>query len=355
MVIHRARRNIPVLVLYNLDPAWTEYDRCSVINEVANMESSLAASGHIVSSVAIESDDLSKVLSDVDPMLVLVFNWCEDLPGIKRGDVKAAKDLEQLGFYFTGPSSNVIDLCWEKVRVKRLLDSYCIPTPVWKMCCSPRSAINWKRFPAIVKPAREHCSVGVDRQAIVDSTKGLEERITFVLDTYHQPAIVEEFICGRELHVTILGDKKLSLLPPVEMDFSLISDIYQHLCCWDSKFTPGSEPFEKIGLKIPAELNRFEMEALRSVCFATYRAVGCRDVARLDLREDGGVFFVLDVNPNPDLSSEASSALAANSIGISYGEMISHIVNLAALRHPRFGGARPRRRVHRAYQLSLFG
>jgi D-alanine-D-alanine ligase len=120
------------------------------------------------------------------------------------------------------------------------------------------------------------------------------------------------------------------------MDFRAFPDVHDRLCTYDSKFTPGSRPYEQIGLLLPAPLQEAELAALQTVALAAYQALGCRDYGRLDIRLRGGVFYVLDINPNCDISPDASMALAAAVRGYSYGAMLSRIVNLAARRHPVF-------------------
>jgi len=118
------------------------------------------------------------------------------------------------------------------------------------------------------------------------------------------------------------------------MDFSAFQDVQDRLCTFDSKFKPGSRHYDQIRLNLPALLSDEEVETLERVAQAAYRVMGCRDYARLDIRLRDGVFYVLDVNPNPDISSDTSMACAAESAGYSYGAMLSKMVNLAAHRHP---------------------
>ena len=165
----------------------------------------------------------------------------------------------------------------------------------------------------------------------------LENRIPFIWDTYDQPAMVEDFIDGREFHVSVWGNEKLTVLPVAEMDFSFFKNIKDRLCTYDSKFIPGSDHYEKIETLLPAPLTPEELQALEKVCCDAYRALGCRDYARMDIRLRDNVFYVLDVNPNADISHEASMACAAEVAGISYGQMGSLFVRLAARRHPVLG------------------
>ena len=165
----------------------------------------------------------------------------------------------------------------------------------------------------------------------------LRGRIAFVTESYRQPALVEEFIDGREFRVTLWGNEDVEMLPPVEMEFSAFSDLRERLCSWDAKFTPGSRHYTEIRTVAPAPLSTEELRLLEEVSRAAYRAMGIRDYARFDFRLREGVFYLLDPNPNPDISADASLALTAELAGHSYGQMGSRLVRLAAARHPVFG------------------
>jgi len=223
-----------------------------------------------------------------------------------------------------------------KYRTKLILESRRIPTPGWRISSSPDDC-EWDRFPAIVKPVNEHCSEGITRESVVDSPDELAARIDYILRAYHQPAMVEDFIDGREFHVSLWGNGRLEMLPPAEMDFSLFPDIHDRLCTYEAKFSPGSVPYENIRTLLPAPLSPEELREIERVCKAAYQALACRDYARIDVRCRDGVFYVLDVNPNADISSDASMACAAELAGFSYGQMGSRLVRLAAARHPAWG------------------
>jgi len=166
--------------------------------------------------------------------------------------------------------------------------------------------------------------------------KDLEKRVSFILDIYDQSALVEDFIDGREFHVSVWGNENLTVLPAAEMDFSSFGCARDRLCTYEAKFIPGSPHYEKIETLLPAPLTAKEQSEMETVCQNAYRAVGCRDYARMDVRLRNGIFYVLDVNPNADISSDASMACAAEAAGISYAQMGSIMVRLAARRHPLF-------------------
>jgi D-alanine-D-alanine ligase len=335
MSFKRGRTDLPVLLFHNIDHAWDPADINLALQEVSRLESVLHTEGHPVTNVPVHDSDLHSRLSCYEPEQYIVFNWCEDIPGVPHSEALAARTLEELHFTYSGSTPEVLHSCWDKQGVKRLLEMSGVPTPLWRMYDSP--AINdWHCFPAIVKPSREHCSYGLTTEAVVMSKEELNERIAYILDVFRQPAIVEDFIDGREFHVSLWGNGRIEMLPPAEMDFTAFDDVRERLCTYDSKFKPGSTHYVKIGLQLPALLSETEYEQLRHTSILAYKTTGCRDYARLDIRLRDGVFFVLDVNPNSDITADASMACAAEVAGYSYGEMIGRIVNLAARRHPVF-------------------
>jgi D-alanine-D-alanine ligase len=197
--------------------------------------------------------------------------------------------------------------------------------------------LDWDCFPAIVKPAYEHYSLGITQEAVVHSCQELSQQVTLVAETFRQPVLVEDFIDGREFHVSVVGNGKLEVLPIAEMDFSAILEDCGRLCTYDSKFTPTSSDYQMIQLRLPAVLSGEEKLKLKETAIAAYRATNCRDYARLDIRQRNNTFYVLDVNPNADLSPDTSVALSAGLAGYSFGQFGSLLVNLAAHRHPVFG------------------
>ena len=226
-------------------------------------------------------------------------------------------------------------LAGDKIKTKQALDSFDIPTPEWKVYYEP-FAEDWELFPAIVKTTLEHCSVSLNPESVVMNTVELESRIEHVLKNYNQPAMVEDFIDGREFHIPLWGNGAVRMLSVVEMDFSAFSDIHDRLCTYDSKFDPCSMHYNKIESRIPAPLDDTALKALEKISIESYCAIGCRDYGRLDVRERDGKFYVLDVNPNADLDMDASIACSAEYSGLPYHEMMHHLVRLAANRHALF-------------------
>jgi D-alanine-D-alanine ligase len=244
-----------------------------------------------------------------------------------------AQYLEEHGFTFTGASAATIALSQDKFHIKQLMENSGIPTPNWRPYSSAAAA-KWRYFPAIVKPSKEHCSEGIDRNAVVTDEAELKNRISYIREKYRQPALVEDFIDGRELHVSLFENGSVDMLPPAEMEFSSFQDEHDRICSYEAKFVPESEQYQKIKTLLPAPLTVEELREVERVCKAAYLAAGCRDYARIDMRMKDGTFYVIDVNPNADLSPDTSTIAAAELSGYSYGEFIGHIIGLAARRHP---------------------
>jgi D-alanine-D-alanine ligase len=331
-----APKDLPVLLLYNIDPAWQPGEQDETVAATQELIEALRHVGHPVTPVQVNDYDLRRFLAPYDPARFVVLNWCEAVPGIARSEALVAEILEEMGFSYSGSPPPVLRLSGDKEKVKDVLLQAGVPAPRGCICPSAQH-VPWDRFPAIVKPVLEHCSIGITPEAVVLDENAMLERIEFVTRTYQQPALVEDFIDGREFRVTLWGSEEVEMLPPVEMEFSAFSDPRERLCSWDAKFTPGSRHYTEIRTVAPAPLTQEEIRLLDEVSRAAYRAMGIRDYARFDFRLREGVFYLLDPNPNPDISADASFALMAELAGFSYGQMGSRLVYLAAKRHPVFG------------------
>ena len=245
-----------------------------------------------------------------------------------------------MGFTYTGNPPATLRLSIEKGHVKRMLDRWSIPTPEGRDFLSPADVTEWNHFPAIVKPIAQHCSAAVTRDAVVHSVEALRARVAHIADTFNEGSIVERFIAGREINVGIWGNGRPRVLPLREIDFSAIPDPLHQMVTWDSKWTPNSLEWNTT----PVNERPVVSEALRAqiedIALRTYRAFGCRDYARVDLRIETDALgverpYVVDVNPNPDITSDGGFAGGCRAAGYSYGEAISNIVGMAVARRNR--------------------
>lgn len=328
--------DLPVLMVFDLDDAWDAQERAEAVADTGRLVAALRRRGHSVVPLPLTDADLPSLLAPYDPARYVVFNWCEGLPGVARSDHAVPHLLDELNFTYTGATGEVLSLSRDKSMVKDLLRSHGLPVP--DGCVVPvREVARWEVFPSIVKPAFEHSSMGMTSSSVVFTPRELAAQVRRVHREFDQPAIVEEFIDGREFHVPLWGNGAIDMLPPVEMDFSGIADPRDRICSYDSKFVPDSDSYLRIGSLWPAPLDEDQLRRLQETSIAAYRAVGCRDYARVDLRLRGEEFLVLDVNPNADVSRDTSFDCAARFAGYSYGDLGSRIVRLAARRHPVYG------------------
>jgi D-alanine-D-alanine ligase len=347
------RTDLPVLLLHNIDPDWPEEDAKYARKQVLDAVRALRGVGHPVTSVAVRQPDLRRALRRYAPEDFIVLNWCEALPGVDRSEPMVARQLEELGFTFTGASSRVLELSCDKARSREAMLRAHVPVPEGRVFEKVDGA-RWDRYPAIVKPIFEHSSIGISAESVVENRSQLLAQLEQVLEDFG-PALVEEFIDGREFRVGVWGSRRPVALPPGEMDFREFPSVRDRLCSYDAKFTPGSEHYEQIIFRLPSPVTRIEGRLLERAAVGAHKAVGSPDYTRIDLRLRQGACYVLDINPNADISADASLALCAQAAGIAYGAMLSHYVNLAAARHPRLAHQRHTAAVpdRRPVQLAL--
>lgn len=328
--------DLPVLLFNNLDWSWPQedIDQCLLLSDM--MAEALQVTGHQLLRARLEDDNIAGLLSRYDPAEVIVFNWCEEVPGIPRSSWMVAQELERQGFTYTGADYPALVLSQDKRQIQQRLNEAGISTPEWRIYYS-ESEIDWEIFPAIVKPAFEHYSLGISRESVVLNLCELITRVNYVIEKHQQPVIVEEFIDGREFHVGVVGNDTLQMLPPAEIDFSVFPDIHDRLCTYEANFVPSSLAYQNSFAKLPIHFTTDELSRLEKTVLGAYRATNCRDYARMDVRMRDSVFYILDVNHNADLSPDNSLIKAAEMIGYPYGYFGSLLVNLAAERHPIFG------------------
>ncbi len=324
----------PVVLLYNVDSSWTADEVREAEQYLTTMADALAHHGHPVELAQVRRD-VAGPLCRLDPREQVVFNWCEGLDGVPRSYDRIPPVLEELGFAYTGATAWTLAMTQDKAATKTILDQLNIPTPAWRAFRSPDEIEHWDIFPAIVKPAAEHCSFGITDGAVVSDIEQLRERVATIVEMYGGQALVEDFIEGREFNVSIWGNGRPAPLPLYEIDFSAIPDPRHRLVDFDAKWTKGSYSFEHTPARCPAEVDDDLAERIRGVAMGAYRALRLRDYGRIDMRVRDRQPYVLDVNSNPDITIDGGFAKTAAAAGYDYGAAISRIINFAAHRKPQ--------------------
>ena len=263
----------------------------------------------------------------------LVFNLCEEALGDSRNEMSVCALLDLVGLPRTGCGPLTLGISLDKALTKRLLISEGIPTPRYFTIEDGAHCTTLPyrmRYPLFVKPLREDASLGIDRRARVTNRAELAERCRFVIRHYRQPALVEEYIEGRELNVSIIGNRTLVPLPISEIDMRSIPQGAPRVCDYRAKWVPESEEYSQTVPRCPAPLEHAIERRIKKISLAAYRLMSCRGYARIDIRLNRrGVPYVLEVNPNPSIGLDAGIARSAAAAGISYPELICRIANLA--------------------------
>ena len=282
-------------------------------------------------------DDLHLLLSDLKKNRPdIIFNFVEIFKDEPRYEMNVVGLYELLGIPYTGAPAMALANCQSKIFVKRMLRSKGIKTPKFFIVKKPKKKYTHDlNFPLIVKPALEDASVGIENKSIVNNSRELKKRIEYILKYFAQPVLVEEFIDGRELNVAVMGDKKLRALPISEIDFSKMPDNLHNIVSYQAKWDPHHESYHKTIPKCPAKLPKKVENKAKEIAIEAVKIMGCRDYARVDMRlSKEKELFVLEVNPNPDLTEGAGFMRSAAAAGLTYAQALKKIALFAWDRRP---------------------
>jgi D-alanine-D-alanine ligase len=259
-----------------------------------------------------------------------------------------------MGIPYTGSDAATLSIALDKALSKRVLRQHGILTAEFQEMETGRERLSPKlKFPLIVKPNQEGSSKGVSAHASVcDDEESLRGVVRELIERYRQPALIEDYIAGREFTVGLLGDKRPRVLPPMEI---LFKDKENPRPVYD--FQIKQEWEKHVYYECPARLTPSELKAIERVCRETFIALDCRDVARVDLRMNArGEIYVIEVNPLPGLTPNYSDlCLIATAANIDYRSLIGEILagGLKRLREKRRNEKEAEARDDR--QLSLPG
>jgi D-alanine-D-alanine ligase len=334
------RRRPRVLVLYNepvLPAGHPDADsEHEILFTVGCVVDALAAEGFRVTPFALGRDvsALWTVLRKRGPDVV--FNLFEG--AADHGDTEAyvAGLLDWFGVPFTGAPPSALCLARGKHLAKYLLRGAGIPTPefvVVEELPLPDVFLPW---PVIVKPALEDASVGIDQGSVVGDRARLEARIISLLERYGPPVLVERYVPGREFHVSLIEAPELRVLPLSETVFRHPSPTSWPILTYQAKWQPGTNDFDTIRTSCPADVAPNLARRIKELACAAFRLVGCRGYGRVDVRvSPEGEPYVIEVNPNSDLSPLAGLANGLEVAGLTWGGFVVDLVRTALVAAPR--------------------
>jgi D-alanine-D-alanine ligase len=331
-----------IVVLYNTDydeeQAKQTPDLTSVRDSAKAIASALHESGYTVELTGVHGVEVYSVLDRIRVNRPdLLFNLCESMDNDSRNEPTFAGLLDLMKIPYTGADLLALASCLYKHRTKEILDAHGVPTPPYRILRTEAdlAAATGLDFPWFVKLGHEDASLGITEANVVRSHADLVARTRELWAEFHEPVLAERFVDGREVNVTIFGWRDTTqVLPLHEIDFGAMPTdrprIVSYAAKWDEHHVDyaGTKPvpLRNITPDVVANIER--------VAQAAYRAVDLRDYGRVDMRIDaGGIPWVIDVNPNPDISPDAGVCRAAAAAGMNYPQMVARIAELALARY----------------------
>lgn len=304
-------------------------------NEVILTSSAISAvllkRGHNAEAVRLSDNIFESLKSNFD----FIFNLAEDINGDIITESEVAAKLDSLNIPYTGSDAKALEICLHKAKTKEVLEENGIPTPRFQIFGESCKELNLD-FPVIVKPLHTDGSLGINMDSVVNDIASLKKKVNEIISLYKQPAIVEEYLDGREINVALIGNRNnIEVLPLSEIIFSYAENIPK-IVSYESKWVEDSDFYKQSVGKCPAVLDLKTEKRIIDVAKKTFSVLGCRDYARIDIRLKDDVPYVLEINTKPCLNPSATgtgfirSAIAA---GYDYDSIIFEIFKTAVKRY----------------------
>jgi D-alanine-D-alanine ligase len=334
-----------VAVAFDAVPDTTDNLASAVAGSFDDVVEALRAGGFDPVVVAFDGDASAWLAGLQEGGFDLVYNLCEGLHGQGTEELLAAAAVELIGLPVTGACAFTLGLCLRKDVVNAHLRARGIGVPDWKVARAGQP-IGWRRYPAIVKPAWEDSSLGIEAASVVQDRRGLDAS----LEAGHrrwERLLVQQYVEGREFNLAVVGDE---VLPHAEMGWAL-PDGLPRIVSWAAKWEAGSVYDRGTVPRVLTGEQRLcaRLSRLARGVWAAVEGVG---YGRIDVRMDArGRLHVIDVNPNPDLSADAGLARQAAAAGWSYPDLVGRIAELAFASQGPLARERGARRLARPAEV----
>jgi len=312
------------------EDTYLEWDDAETITAIA------AALRKCHEVVLIEADEGSvQALRQEQPDIV--FNIAEGRFGpLREAEIPAL--LDSLDIPYTGSGPETLSVALDKAWTKRILRRFGIPTPDFLVCEEPDIYLNGLSFPLIVKPLWEGSSKGILDKAVAETPQELRKQVKFVLERYQQPALIEEFLPGREFTLALLGNgSSLEVLPIVEINLNTLPRGAHPIYSYEAKWVWDTPKSPLRIFECPAKIPYTFERKLSHLAKRTFQVLKCRDWCRIDMRLDAvGEPYVLEVNPLPGIlpnpKQNSCFPKAARAQGMTYEELILEVLSIACKR-----------------------
>ena len=269
----------------------------------------------------------------------IVFNIAEGFNNLSRESQIPAM-LDMLKIPYTGSDALTLGICLDKARTKEILSYYNIPNANFIVVDKIKPLSNHSiEFPSIVKPVSEGSSKGIFNSSLVRNYYELNAEIKRVIDVYNQPAIIEEFLPGKEFTVALIGNEdNTEILPIVEIMYDNFPDDIEHLYSYEAKWILDTKDNVFDVFECPAAIDKNLEKQIKDTVLQTYNVLRCKDWSRIDIRLDkNGIPNVIEINPlpgiMPDPNENSSFPKAARVAGINYNELIQRVLFEACKRY----------------------
>lgn len=324
-----------MLVHYTLVPPDNLTDpkdpRAAKLQTEFDVKNALIGLGHEVNVVGVYDDlaPIRKAIEEWQPHIV--FNLLEDFAGNSAFDYYVVSYLEMLHTPYTGCNPRGLLLGRDKALSKKLLMYHHISVPDFMEFPFGKKFGRLRRlkFPMIVKSLIEEGSVGIAQASYVENEAQLRERVTLLHDKTRGPVIAEQYIDGRELYVTVIGNTRLDVLPTRELVFDNVAEGLPRMATYKVKWDDEYRARWGIEYQFARHLPNGAPERIAKLCKRAFRVLDLSGYARFDLRLTAeGKIYILEANPNPAIATNDEAAAAAEKAGLHYGQLIQRILSL---------------------------
>jgi D-alanine-D-alanine ligase len=295
----------------------------------ANVLAALSALGHPTEHLAI-FDNLDLLRQKMESFAPdVIFNLADQFKNNRGFDQNIASLLEMQGVPFTGCGATGLVLSKHKGTSKKILGYHHIHVPNFVVIPRGQRIARLKKpkFPLLVKPVKEEASYGISQASFVTSDEQFKERVAFIHESHDSDVIAEEYIEGRELYVSIMGNAKLTVFPIRELVFREVPPNEPKIATYRAKWDEEYRKRWGLNNQFPEDLSPALIAETEDICKRIYRLLTIEGYARIDLRltADNKLYFI-EANPNPILAEDEDFALAAGKAGIPYPQLIDRII-----------------------------
>ncbi|HEY6227962.1 MAG TPA: ATP-grasp domain-containing protein [Verrucomicrobiae bacterium] len=331
------KRKLKVLALFDsTEPAAIDHDLTEALKTEdrkteRDVLNALAELGHQTEYLVI-FDDLDLIQQKIQKFQPdVIFNLADQFKNNRSFDQNIVSFLATHETPFTGCGSSGLTLCKHKAISKKILGYHRVHTPEFVSIARGKRIARPKRlkFPIVVKPLKEEASLGISQASFVETDEQFKERVQFIHESWNNDVIAEEYIEGRELYVSLLGNHRLEVYPIRELVFREVPPDEPKLATYKAKWDEEYRKRWGLDNQFAEGIDPAVVANIQNICKRIYHLLTIDGYARLDLRltKDNKVYFI-EANPNPILAADEDFALSAQKNGLTYSQLIDRILRL---------------------------